>query len=401
MKKGRLALFLAPITKHFMQFKGNIDSKLPLVGVNIFTKMSALAAKHQAINLAQGFPEFDSGNPLFDLVHQKMKAGHNQYAPMAGAMPLREAIAEKVSLCYGANYHPETEITVTAGATEAIYAAITSVIKEGDEVIVFTPAYDCYEPAVQLAGGKTISVPLLPQGYAIDWETVKKVLNRRTRMIIINTPHNPTGAIITKKDIEQLKRITDNTDIIILSDEVYEHMVFDGATHCSLASVPALAERSFIMSSFGKTFHNTGWKLGYCIAPANLMEEFRKVHQFVVFSVNTPVQLAMAEYMKDPARYQLLNDFYQQKRDYFQQAIQGSKWEILPCKGTYFQLLGFKGISKLNDVAFAEELTIKHGLASIPVSVFYHIPTDHHVLRFCFAKSEETLDKAALILNSF
>lgn len=384
-----------------MNFTGNIDSKLPKVGTNIFTKMSALANKHQAINLAQGFPEFDSGKELFALVNKYMQAGHNQYAPMAGAIPLREAIAEKISLTYNNNYNPETEITVTAGATEAIYSAITAVVRENDEVIVFTPAYDCYEPAIELAKGKAICIPLKDKTYQIDWEAVKKVLNRRTRMIIINTPHNPTGAVINESDIKQLKRLTKNTDIIILSDEVYEHIVFDGAKHWSLAAEPELAERSFIMSSFGKTFHNTGWKIGYCVAPSNLMEEFRKVHQFVVFAVNTPVQLALAEYIKDENKYKQLNGFYQQKRDYFQHAIKNSNWEILPCKGTYFQLLGFKDITTSTDTEFAEELTIKYKLASIPVSVFYHKPTDNKVLRFCFAKSDETLDKAASILNNF
>jgi methionine aminotransferase len=384
-----------------MNFTGNIDSKLPKIGTNIFTKMSALANEHCAINLAQGFPEFDSGNELFALVNKYMQAGYNQYAPMAGMIQLREAIAEKVAHTYNNNYHPETEITVTAGATEAIYSAITAVVKEDDEVIMFTPAYDCYEPAIELSKGKSICIPLIDNTYQIDWNAVKKVLNRRTRMIIINTPHNPTGAIITEADIKQLKKLTKNTDIIILSDEVYEHIVFDGAKHWSLAAEPELAERSFIMSSFGKTFHNTGWKIGYCLAPANLMEEFRKVHQFVVFAVNTPIQLALAEYIKDAYRYESLNSFYQQKRDYFQQAISGSNWEILPCKGTYFQLLGYKNIAKTGDVQFAEELTIKHKIASIPVSVFYNKATDNNVLRFCFAKSNETLDMAAAILNQF
>jgi methionine aminotransferase len=384
-----------------MNFKGNLDSKLPRVGTNIFTKMSALANEHYAINLAQGFPEFDSGNELFALVNKYMQAGYNQYAPMAGVMQLREAIAEKVAHTYNNSYHPETEITVTAGATEAIYSAITAVVKEDDEVILFTPAYDCYEPAIELAKGKAICIPLIDNTYQIDWNAVKKVLNRRTRMIIINTPHNPTGTIITDADIKQLKKLTKNTDILILSDEVYEHIVFDGAKHWSLAAEPELAERSFIMSSFGKTFHNTGWKIGYCLAPANLMEEFRKVHQFVVFAVNTPIQFALAAYIKDAYRYESLNDFYQQKRDYFQQAIAGSNWEVLPCKGTYFQLLGYKNIATTGDVQFAEELTIKHKIASIPVSVFYNKATDNNVLRFCFAKSNETLDMAATILNQF
>lgn len=383
-----------------MNFKGSIDSKLPKIGTNIFTKMSALANEHKAINLAQGFPEFDSGNELFELVNKYMQAGYNQYAPMAGAMPLREAIAEKVSLTYNNHYNPETEITVTAGATEAIYSAITAVVRENDEVIIFTPAYDCYEPAIELAKGKAICIPLKDKTYQIDWEAVKKVLNRRTRMIIINTPHNPTGTVISEADIKQLKRLTKNTDIIILSDEVYEHIVFDGAKHWSLAAEPELAERSFIMSSFGKTFHNTGWKIGYCVAPANLMHEFRKIHQFVVFAVNTPIQLALAEYIKDENKYNSLSAFYQQKRDYFQNAIKNSNWKILPCKGTYFQLLSFEDITTSTDLDFADELTIKHKIASIPVSVFYHKPTDNKVLRFCFAKSEETLDKAAGILNS-
>lgn len=381
-----------------MKFQGQVISKLPKIGTNIFTKMSAMANEYNAINLAQGFPEFDSGADLFKLVNQKMSAGFNQYAPMAGTIQLREAIAEKVSHTYGANYHPETEVTVTSGATEAIYAAITATINEGDEVIIFTPAYDCYEPAISLAGGKTIAVPLQHPNYSIDWAYVKKVLTRKTRMIILNTPHNPTGATITQKDIKQLKQLVKGTDIVILSDEVYEHIVYDNQPHLSMSADKELAERSFVVASFGKTFHNTGWKLGYCVAPENLMEEFKKVHQFVVFSVNTPMQLAMAEYIKDVSRYESLSLFYQEKRDYFRNAITGSKWELLPCSGTYFQLLGYKNISKLDDVAFAEKLTKETGVASIPTSVFYHNPTDHKVLRFCFAKHNNTIDEAVELL---
>jgi methionine aminotransferase len=381
------------------EFPGLIKSKLPKVQTTIFTVMSRLAHEHQAINLSQGFPDFESDDALKDLVHLAMKKGHNQYAPMAGLMELREQIAIKTQNLYGTIYHPDTEITVTAGATQAIYTAISAVIHEGDEVIIFTPAYDCYEPAVEMNGGRAVIVQMRAPDYKIDWTHVRKLINPRTKMIIINTPHNPTGTMLDKEDFIALEKLIANTDIILLSDEVYEHIVFDDNKHYSAAMFPKLAERSFIVASFGKTFHNTGWKLGYCIAPEMLMNEFRKVHQYIVFSVNTPMQYALAEYLKNENNYLRLGSFYQQKRDFFINAIRNSKFEIIPSKGTYFQLLGYKKISPEKDTDFAVSLTVDYKIASIPISVFYNQHLDDKMLRFCFAKKTETLAKAAEILN--
>lgn len=381
------------------EFPGLIKSKLPKVQTTIFTVMSRLAHEHQAINLSQGFPDFESDDALKDLVHLAMKKGHNQYAPMAGLMELREQIAIKTQNLYGTIYHPDTEITVTAGATQAIYTAISAVIHEGDEVIIFTPAYDCYEPAVEMNGGRAAIVQMRAPDYKIDWTHVRKLINPRTKMIIINTPHNPTGTMLDKEDFIALEKLIANTDIILLSDEVYEHIVFDDNKHYSAAMFPKLAERSFIVASFGKTFHNTGWKLGYCIAPEMLMNEFRKVHQYIVFSVNTPMQYALAEYLKNENNYLRLGSFYQQKRDFFINAIRNSKFEIIPSKGTYFQLLGYKKISHEKDTDFAVSLTVDYKIASIPISVFYNQHLDDKMLRFCFAKKTETLAKAAEILN--
>lgn len=381
------------------EFPGLIKSKIPKVQTTIFTVMSRLAHEHQAINLSQGFPDFESDDALKDLVHLAMKKGHNQYAPMAGLMELREQIAIKTQNLYGTIYHPDTEITVTAGATQAIYTAISAVIHEGDEVIIFTPAYDCYEPAVEMNGGRAAIVQLRAPDYKIDWTHVRKLINPRTKMIIINTPHNPTGTLLDKEDFIALEKLIANTDIILLSDEVYEHIVFDDNKHYSAAMFPKLAERSFIVASFGKTFHNTGWKLGYCIAPEMLMNEFRKVHQYIVFSVNTPMQYALAEYLKNENNYLRLGSFYQQKRDFFINAIRNSKFEIIPSKGTYFQLLGYKKISHEKDTDFAVSLTVDYKIASIPISVFYNQHLDDKMLRFCFAKKTETLAKAAEILN--
>ncbi len=376
-----------------------IKSKLPKVGTTIFTVMSQLANENNAINLSQGFPDFKSSDKLIDLVTSAMKQGLNQYAPMAGVLALREQIAIKTEKLYGAKYHPESEITITSGATQAIFTAIAATISEGDEVIIFTPAYDCYEPAIELNGGKSVFVQLHAPDYKIDWEQVKKLINQRTKMIIINTPHNPSGKTLSERDMQALEKIVSNTDIIVLSDEVYEHIIFDGKPHQSAAKFPGLMERSFIISSFGKTFHNTGWKMGYCVAPKNLMTEFRKAHQFIVFSANTPMQYALAEYLKQEENYLQLSGFYQQKRDFFVNLIQGSNFEILPSQGTYFQLLSFENISDEKDTDFAIRLTKEYKLASIPVSVFYHKNVDEKILRFCFAKKEETLEKAAEILN--
>ncbi len=377
------------------EYKGAIKSKLPKAGTTIFAIMSGLANETGAINLSQGFPNFDVSPELIKLINKYMKDGFNQYAPMQGVMKLRERISEKMNALYSATYHPEKEITITAGGTQALYTAITSIIHERDEVIVFEPAYDSYVPAIELSGGIPIHVHLQAPDFRINWNEVKKLINQRTRMIIINTPHNPTGSILTAKDMQQLEKITASTDIIILSDEVYEHIIFDGYEHQSIARYPKLAERSFIVYSFGKTYHATGWKMGYCLAPEKLMSEFRKVHQFEVFSVNTPLQHALAEHMKDAKNYSGLNNFYQQKRDYFLELIAGSKFKPLPCSGSYFQLLDYSKITKEKDTDYAIRLTKEAGIASIPVSVFYNVPVDNKVLRFCFAKDNATLEKAA------
>lgn len=380
------------------KFSSSLHSKLPKVGTTIFTVMSKLAQEHKAINLSQGFPNFPCSSELVSLVSKYIQQGQNQYAPMQGVMALREAISQKTEKLYGTFYAPESEITITAGATQAIYTAITAVVNEGDEVIIFSPAYDCYEPAIKLNGGKTIHIDLVFPSYTINWEKVKKVINHHTRMIIINTPHNPSGSILKKDDLLELKKITSGTNILVLSDEVYEHMVFDGNVHESLAKYPELASRSFIISSFGKTYHTTGWKIGYCIAPEALMTEFRKVHQYLVFAVNTPVQFALAEYLKKEEAYLELDNFYQQKRDCFRNAVKASRFKMLSCEGTYFQLLDYSNISEEKDTDFAVRLIKEFGIASVPVSVFYNEHTDNKVLRFCFAKDDETLKKAAEII---
>lgn len=375
-----------------------IASKLPTVGTSIFTIMSKLANDCNAINLSQGFPDFSCSTELVKLVNHYMKSGHNQYAPMAGLPQLREAISKKTQELYSIHYDPDTEITVTAGATQAIYTAIAALVKEGDEVIIFEPAYDCYSPAIELNGGKAVYAQLKFPNYSIDWDEVKKLIKQKTRMIIICTPNNPSSNILTAADMQKLEKLTKNTDIVILSDEVYEHIIFDGFEHQSVARYPKLAERSFIVSSFGKTYHTTGWKMGYCLAPKNLMTEFRKAHQYLVFSANTPIQYAYADYLSNKEDYLNLGKFYQQKRDYFLELIKGSRFVPLPVSGSYFQLLKYNAITKEKDTEFAIRLTKEHGVASIPVSVFYHKPQDNKVLRFCFAKSNETLEKAAKIL---
>ena len=381
-------------------FSGTISSKLPRVGTTIFSTMSKLAMEHNAINLSQGFPDFECPQALVTAVNTAMKEGHNQYAPMPGVMRLREMIAEKTEELYGAKYNPETEITVTAGATQAIYTAIAASIREGDEVIIFEPAYDCYEPAIELNGGKTIYLQLQAPDYTINWNEVKKRVNHHTRMIIINSPHNPCGSILTAEDMKTLEKITKNTEIIILADEVYEHIIFDGHRHESMAKYPNLASRSFIISSFGKTFHTTGWKVGYCLAPKELMTEFRKVHQFNVFCVNTPMQYGIAEFLKNKSHYNDLGPFYQAKRDTFNKLLEGSRFSFVASPGTYFQLLSYEQITKEKDADYAIRLIKENGLASIPISVFYHKPIFDNMLRFCFAKRDETLEKAAAILRS-
>lgn len=381
-------------------FSAALRSKLPRVGTTIFSKMSALAAQEKALNLSQGFPDFDCSPELTKLVSQAMASGANQYAPMPGLLSLREKIAEKTEKIYTAPYNPDTEITITAGATQAIFTAIAATIEEGDEVIIFTPAYDCYEPAIELMGGKTVFIELSTPEYRIDWSQVKKVINQRTKMIIINTPHNPTGSILSSHDLLQLEKTLDNTNILVLSDEVYEHIIFDGYEHQSVARYPKLAERSFIVSSFGKTYHTTGWKIGYCLAPAELMKEFRKAHQYNVFSVHTPSQAAYAQFLELENEYLELRHFYQRKRDLFKSLIASSRFTLYHTAGSYFQLLGYEKISDKSDVDFAIELTQKNKIASIPVSVFYNRQIDNKVLRFCFAKQDDTLQRAAEILNA-
>lgn len=375
-----------------------LRSKLPQVGVTIFTRMTQLANQHQAVNLSQGFPEFEVPPGLMDLVEKYMRAGNNQYAPMQGVPALREQIARKSTELYGAFVDPETEVTVTSGATEALYAAITAVVHPGDTVIVIEPAYDAYIPVVQLNGGRTIGHKLSFPDYRVDWNKVADAVAQNARLIIINSPHNPTGTIFTAEDLSILKEIVRDTDTIILSDEVYEHILFDGKPHQSLLRDPELAARSFVISSFGKTYHATGWKIGYCIAPAPLTQELRRIHQFLTFSSPTPIQMAFAEFLKQKDAYRELPKFYQRKRDTFLSLLKETRFKPLACQGTYFQLLDFSAISDMSDTRFAERLTVEHGVAAIPVSAFYRDETDNRVLRFCFAKNDETLEKAAEIL---
>ncbi|WP_345952512.1 methionine aminotransferase [Mucilaginibacter sp. PAMB04168] len=369
-------------------------SKLPQTGTTIFTTMSALANEVGAINLSQGFPDYDCDPELVSLVSQAMQNGYNQYAPMAGLQQLREQVAYKTEKLYGAVYHPESEVTITSGGTQAVFTAICASIHPNDEVIVFEPAYDCYAPAIKLMGGTVKSLELEPPDYRIAWDMVKRLVSNRTRMIILNSPHNPTATILRKEDIDELSTIVRNRDILILSDEVYEHLIFDGEEHHSMARYPELRQRSFIVASFGKLFHTTGWKLGYCLAPAELMHEFRKIHQYIVFSANTPMQAAIAQYLKNENSYMGLAGFFQQKRDTFRQGLAQTRFELLPCSGSYFQSVSYKHFSDVKDTEFAINIARELGVASIPVSAFYTKGTDHHVLRFCFAKRQETLDKA-------
>ncbi len=382
------------------KFSHLVQSKLPNAVTSIFTIMSGLANKEKAINLSQGFPNFPVAKELTDLVCNAMNDGFNQYAPMQGIIELREAISEKVSGLYNIHYNPETEINITAGATQAIYTIISAFIQKDDEVIIFAPAYDCYDPAVKLNGGKIIEIELEAPDFAVDWNRVKASINVKTKMIIINTPHNPSGTVLSEKDMKMLESLVKETNIIILSDEVYEHIIFDKIKHQSAALFNGLANRTFIVASFGKTFHATGWKMGYCLAPAELMVEFRKTHQFNVFSVNHPMQKALASYIKTPNNYLQLPEFYQAKRDSFLDAIKDSRFSVIPSKGTYFQLLGYENISDESDVDFAIKLTKENKIASIPISVFYNNKIDKKVLRFCFSKNKETLLQAAEILNT-
>ncbi|TFG76624.1 MAG: aminotransferase class I/II-fold pyridoxal phosphate-dependent enzyme [Flavobacteriales bacterium] len=381
-------------------YKPPIQSKLPHVKTTIFTTVGRLALAHNALNLSQGFPNFDPDPNLLKLVSKAMQNGHNQYAPMPGLPQLREVIAHKIKNLHQAEYDPEEEITITVGATQAIFSAITAFVRPGDEVIVIKPAYDCYEPAIEVNGGIPVFVQLSSMDFKVDWEALRCAINTKTKMVIINTPHNPSGHILTKTDMLKLQEILRDTPTILISDEVYEHIVFDGKAHESASRFEDLASRCFVCASFGKTFHVTGWKMGYCAAPAALMHEFRKTHQFNVFSVDHPVQWAMAEYLENEAHYMELNTFYQKKRDLFLGGLQKSRFKFTPSEGTYFQLLDYSNISDESDVVLAKRLTIENKLASIPMSVFNVDQRDDKLLRFCFAKTEDTLEKATAILNT-
>ena len=383
--------------------KTNLDSKLPDIGTTIFTVMSGLAREHGAINLSQGFPDFEPAEALLDRVTHYLKSGKNQYPPMIGVPELRQSIAGKIKSVSGVEIDPETEITITSGATEALFCAIHALVRPGDEVIVFDPAYDSYRPAVSLAGGKTIHLPLTLPHYRIDWAALEATLNQNTRLVIINSPHNPTGTILTRDDLDQLAEIVGHHDCYIVSDEVYEHIIFDGETHASVLTHPQLGSRSFAVFSFGKTYHATGWKIGYCIASENLTAEFRKIHQFNTFTTVTPLQWALADFVREqPEQYLRLSSFYQQKRDLFARLMADSRFKLLPSGGTYFQLADYGALlsdaSDLDDIAFARWLTIEKGVAVIPLSPFYHTPPGTRIVRFCFAKQEQTLKQAAEIL---
>jgi methionine aminotransferase len=378
-----------------------LESKLPHVGTTIFTVMSQLAAEHGAINLSQGFPDYDGPVPLKEAVKRHLDAGSNQYPPMAGVASLREAVAAKVFDCYGARVSPETEVTITPGATEAIYCAVTAVVRPGDEVILFDPAYDSYEPAILLAGGVPVRLPLAPPAHAIDWQRVRDAITPRTRMIMINSPHNPTGSVLAATDLAALGELCERHDLIVCSDEVYEHLIFDGRVHESVLRHPALAARSFAISSFGKTYHVTGWKTGYCVAPPALTTELRRVHQFVTFVGITPIQLGLADFMRaHPEHLRELPGFYQAKRDLFGAALAGSRFALSPSAGTYFQLADYSAVSDLPDVEFARWLTTEVGVAAIPVSVFCATPPANRHVRFCFCKNDDTLRAAAARLRA-
>lgn len=374
-----------------------IPSKLPQIGTTIFTVMSALAAEHQAVNLSQGFPDFPCSSELVDLVSFYMKKGMNQYAPMAGIPILRQRIAEKTEKLYQYLPNPDTEITITSGATEALFAAIAAVVQQGDEVIIFEPAYDSYVPAIELNGGIVVPISLHYPSYDIDWQVVRQKITTKTKLIIVNTPHNPTGSILSENDLNELQSIIENSNIFLIADEVYEHMVFDKKVHQSFLLRSKLAKRSFIISSFGKTFHTTGWKVGYCIAPEFLTKEFRKIHQYLTFSTTTPLQYAIADYLIEDNHYFDLPNFYEAKRNKFIELIKETPFKYIPSAGTYFQLLDYSAISTEKDTDFAIRLTKEFGVAAIPISVFYshtNISEQQNILRFCFAKTDETLEKA-------
>ncbi|MEP6915022.1 MAG: methionine aminotransferase [Acidobacteriota bacterium] len=372
-----------------------LQSKLPAVGTTIFTVMSRLASELNAINLSQGFPDFDCDPELVEAVTRHMRAGRNQYAPMQGVLPLREAIADKYEQFHGRRYDPDTEVTVTSGGTEAIFDAVAAVLHPGDEAIVLEPCYDSYVPAIELSGGIPVVVPLTFPDYAVDWDAVRAAVTPKTRLIFVNTPHNPAGAVLTPSDIRELTALVSGTPILIISDEVYEHIIFDGVQHESLSRHPELAARSFVVGSFGKTYHTTGWKIGYAVAPAALTTEFRKVHQFVTFSTITPVQYALADFLTSRRGLAELAPFFQAKRDLFLKLMEGSRFTPLKSRGSYFQLMDYSGITAEPDAEFAIRLTKEHGVASIPTSPFLYRTPAPRVLRFCFAKKDETLERAA------
>ncbi|MFZ4101904.1 MAG: methionine aminotransferase [Sphingobacterium thalpophilum] len=372
----------------------HLKSKLPKVGTTIFTVMSQLAVQYKAINLSQGFPDYECSPQLVELVNHYMKTGFNQYAPMAGLYSLRERIAEKQEKLHLAKYNPDTEITITAGGTQAIFASIACVIEAGDEVIIFEPAYDSYTPSVNLFGGIVRAVELNAPDYTINWQEVRQLVNEKTRMIIINSPNNPTSKTLAEEDMAELISITRDSNILIISDEVYEHLVYDEKKHLSVSHYPELMERSFITASFGKLLHTTGWKVGYCLAPEYLMKEFRKVHQFEVFSVNSAVQYAISDHLLDERNYLEISDFFQAKKDFFHNLMKETRFDLLPCHGSYFQSVQYSRISDEGDTELAKRIIREYGVASIPVSAFYQKGTDHKVLRFCFAKKHETLERA-------
>lgn len=374
-----------------------MQTKFPAIGTTIFTEMSALAVKHNALNLAQGFPNFPCNEQLIELTYHFMKKGFNQYAPMAGALPLRESIATKTEKCYGYKPDINDEITITCGATEAVFSTINAVVSAGDEVIILEPAFDIYKPAIELCGGIAVPVALQGDFFEPDFELIDKAISSKTKMLIINSPHNPTGAVWTNEQMLTLEKLLAPTNILLLSDEVYEHIVFDGKRHYSALEFEGLRKRSFVISSLGKTYHVTGWRVGYVIAPAYLTTELKKLHQYVTFSAHTASQLAFAEIMKDESQYLGLSDFFQEKRNHFLAKIEGSKFKAIPSQGTYFQLLSYQSLSDLNDKAYAIELVEKHGLATIPLSPFYH-NSESKLIRICFAKDEQTLNAAADIL---
>lgn len=376
-----------------------ITSRLPDVGTTIFDVMTKMANEHGAINLSQGFPDFDIDPKLISLVNECMVKGHNQYATMLGVAPLRQILSEIIHDTYQHRVSWEADITVTSGATEGIFACISAFVSPGDEVILFDPAYDSYDPAIRLNGGIPVQINLTYPGFSIDWDLVRKKINARTRMIMINTPHNPTGSILKKSDLEELEKIALAHNLIVLSDEVYERLVYDDQVHHSVLSLPGLASQSLAIFSFGKTFHATGWKMGYVVAPEYLSREVRKTHQFIVYSVSTPIQYALSEYLKTPEHYTSLGKFFQQKRDFFLAQMQGSSFEPLKSEGSYFQVFSYRNLSDKPDVEMAEEMTKKHKVACIPVSVFYKDRTDNRLLRFCYGKKKETLEKAVQILK--